>query len=264
MKKLVYIIFSLVTPLLLTAPALAMPKISAHPGVFRVKGVHLAGTTLTNSTNWSGYAAVGANGTYNSVSSSWTQPSVNCAALSQNAYSSYWVGLDGYNDQTVEQIGSEADCVNHQARYYAWYELYPANPYELTLNLRVNPGDKLSATVKYLPSSTVRLRGRVTSSTISLSLTDNSTGRNFSTNLLTRTNYLRSSAEVITEAPYSGGILPLADYGLVNYSVSQANSQPLGSQANLVDIVMQNPAGMTSTPSAFDVTHQNFNTVWAP
>src|SRR5260370_18132523 len=73
------------------------------------------------STNWSGYAAT--TGTYTSVSASWTQPAGICSRGDQ--YAAFWVGLDGYSSSTVEQTGSEVDCIGRTARYYPWYEMYP-------------------------------------------------------------------------------------------------------------------------------------------
>jgi hypothetical protein len=62
--------------------------------------------TTTQSSNWSGYATD--SGTYTSVSSSWVVPSVSCN--NGTTYSSFWVGLDGYNSNSVEQTGTESDC----------------------------------------------------------------------------------------------------------------------------------------------------------
>src|ERR1700745_3947283 len=73
------------------------------------------------STNWSGYAAT--TGTYTSVSASWTEPTGSCSGTAQ--YSSFWVGLYGYNSSSVEQTGSEVDCSGSRAIYYAWYAWYP-------------------------------------------------------------------------------------------------------------------------------------------
>ena len=62
------------------------------------------------STNWSGYA--GTTGRYTSVSASWTQPAGVCSRGDQ--YAAFWVGLDGYTSSTVEQTGSEVDCVGRE------------------------------------------------------------------------------------------------------------------------------------------------------
>src|ERR1700721_1083408 len=71
---------------------------------------HGGPANATTSTNWSGYAA--ASGT--------------CSGSAK--YSSFWVGLDGYNSSTVEQTGSEVDCSGSTPEYYSWYEMYPAYP----------------------------------------------------------------------------------------------------------------------------------------
>ncbi len=33
--------------------------------------------------------------------------------------SSFWIGLDGYNNSTVEQTGSEVDCSGSTPEYYS-------------------------------------------------------------------------------------------------------------------------------------------------
>ena len=200
------------------------------------------------SSNWAGYAAFGGPGGFTSVAGSWTQPSVSCTA--QNAYSSYWVGLDGYNDSTVEQLGTEGDCVNGSPRYYAWFEMYPHPSY--LVGLTVTPSHTYSASV------ISQGRGRY-----ALSLTDVTTGGSFGT--VQKLNSAQgASAEVIVEAPFSGGVLPLANFGTVNFAGSTANGLALGSFApNLDPITMLNPYGMKATPSSFDATNKNFSVTWS-
>ena len=111
------------------------------------------------STNWSGYA--GTTGRYTSVSASWVQPAGTCSSGDQ--YAAFWVGLDGYSSSTVEQTGSEVDCVGRTAEYYAWYEMYPG-PSENYSNT-VKAGDHFTAvtpntpSVSSAPSTPVHLRG---------------------------------------------------------------------------------------------------------
>jgi Peptidase A4 family len=78
--------------------------------------------TAVQSSNWAGYADT--NDTFNSVSSSsWTEPTVNCANTNSSldgllslsnllggpgAASAFWVGLDGYNSTSVEQLGTDS------------------------------------------------------------------------------------------------------------------------------------------------------------
>ncbi len=78
-------------------------------GVARAIG-HGANATAT-STNWSGYAVTGANGTYKSVSANWTEPTATCTSSRSDLYASFWVGLDGYSSNSVEQTGTDSDCV---------------------------------------------------------------------------------------------------------------------------------------------------------
>src|SRR3974390_1438796 len=102
MKKILILLISLITPVFLVSPALADSHNTGSRFFIRNYGSHLTGSTSSSSENWSGYAALGNNGAFNTVNSTWTQPSLNCPAVPENSYSAYWVGLDGFNDQTVE------------------------------------------------------------------------------------------------------------------------------------------------------------------
>src|ERR1700722_1049119 len=114
----------------------------APPGGAAVKGVHPGGQMLrptggakvrgetsrasAESTNWSGYAVTGANGAYKSVSAAWTEPSATCTSSgrrSTDSYAAFWVGLDGYSSESVEQTGSDSDCDGKTPDYYGWYEM---------------------------------------------------------------------------------------------------------------------------------------------
>jgi hypothetical protein len=165
----------------------------------------------STSSNWSGYSAI--NGTYTSVSARWTQPAASCT--SQNTWSSFWVGLDGDGSNTVEQTGTEADCSGGRPVYYAWYEMYPKFP--VNLSLAVRPGDSFSGSV------TTDGRGSFT-----LMLTNLTTGQTFST--VQRMKKARlASAEVIAEAPSSSqGVLPLTNFGTVSFTSATVNGQPIG------------------------------------
>jgi Peptidase A4 family len=166
----------------------------------------------STSTNWSGYSAV--SGRYTSVSANWTQPTANCT--SATTYSSFWVGLDGDGSNTVEQTGTSADCSGGSPRYYAWYEMYPKFPVNLSLTIR--QGDSISASV------TTNGSGSFT-----LTITDNSTGQSFTTTQRQRKARL-ASAEAIAEAPSSsGGVLPLTNFGTASFDSVTVNGQPIGS-----------------------------------
>jgi hypothetical protein len=173
---------------------------------------HGGGRNATvTSTNWSGYAATGS--TYTSVATTFTQPAVTCKSGDQ--YSSFWVGLDGYSSESVEQTGTEADCVGKTAEYSAWYELYPAYP--VTYSNTVRPGDVITETVTFSGSDTYAMTIKDSTEGWTKTTTKNSSGD------------ARSSAEVIAEAPYSGGVLPLSNFGTVNFSGSTVNGSSLSS-----------------------------------
>ena len=111
---------------------------------------HGGPANAASSTNWSGYAA--ASGTYTSVSANWTEPTGTCSGSAK--YSSFWVGLDGYNSSTVEQTGSEVDCSGSTAEYYSWYEMYPAYP--VNFSNPVSPGDDFYGSVTYNGAAATR------------------------------------------------------------------------------------------------------------
>jgi hypothetical protein len=165
----------------------------------------------STSSNWAGYSAV--NGRYTSVSASWKQPTASCT--SATTYSSFWVGLDGDGSNTVEQTGTSADCSGGVPRYYAWYEMYPKFPVNLSLTIRA--GDSISGSV------TTDGGGRFT-----LAITNNSTGQSFTTTQRMPRAKL-ASAEAIAEAPSSsGGVLPLTNFGTASFSATTVNGQPIG------------------------------------
>src|SRR2546423_1870139 len=124
--------------------AFALALIGSGPAAARTDAPQLAPNhkiTHSTSSNWAGYAAF--NGRSTSVPASWRQPTASCT--SATTYSSFWVGLDGYSSNTVEQTGTSADCSGGTSRYYAWYEMYPKFP--VNLSIAVRPGDSMSGSV---------------------------------------------------------------------------------------------------------------------
>jgi len=199
-------------------------------------------TTNSTSSNWSGYAVTG--GRYASVSASWTEPSVSCSGT---AYSSFWGGLDGDTSSTVEQTGTDADCSGSTPQYYAWYEMYPKYPVNLTGTVR--PGDHLSASV------TTDGRGG-----FMLTITDSTQGWTNSTNAKLHSASL-ASAEVIAEAPSSrSGVLPLANFGSVAFSASTVNGVAMNTLSGLDPITMQSGSTVKAQPSS--MSNGSFTVTW--
>ena len=229
---------------------------SATTGLSLGGPIHLVGASpnarggishQAESTNWSGYGAT--TGTYTSVSASWTQPAGTCSRGDQ--YAAFWVGLDGYSSSSVEQTGSEVDCVGRTAEYYAWYEMYPNA--SVNYSNTVRPGDHFNASVTYEGSNE-----------FSLYIADTTQGWSHTT-VASLAGAARSSAEVIVEAPCctaSGGILNLTDFGTVNISGSTANGAALGNAGGVTQIIMIDSAGRHRDSVSSLSGGENFSATW--
>jgi hypothetical protein len=203
-------------------PVLAIILALAAAGSLTIGRAASASATPLNvqqasSQNWAGYVvkrSTAANG-FSSVSGSWVQPAATTG--SSQGYSAFWVGLGGSSSQSqgLEQVGTEADVVNGQTQYSAWYELVPSAP--VTLNLTIHAGDHIGAKVT------------VKGTNVTVSMTDQTTGASV-TKSLHMANPDTSSAEWIAEAPSAatrfGGFqpLPLADFGKVAFTHTSATA----------------------------------------
>jgi hypothetical protein len=164
-------------------------------------------SSMIDSTNWAGYAVARPGAVFRYVQATFFVPYVDCVGT-PNAYSSHWVGLDGLNSRTVEQLGVEAGCSGTTPQYYAWYEMYPGNEASAFF---VKPGNSIVASVYYNEHTKMFL----------LTLLDTTTGQHFSHSLkCTATSCTRASAQIISESPAdsSGQALPLADYRASSFS----------------------------------------------
>ena len=219
------------TPTIAAAAPAQITRITHHTA----PRIHLSqhGKSNSTSSNWSGYATTGT--TYSDVQASWTQPTGNCSD-GQTAYSSFWIGIDGDGTNSVEQTGSEVDCSGGSPVYYAWYEMYPAYPVNYSNTVR--PGDSFSAEVKYIGSNK-----------FTLSITDHTQNWSHSVTKTLR-RAARGSAEWIAEAPSSGsGVLPLANFGTVNFTNCTANGVSISSNPNPDAITMASGSTTKAVPS---------------
>ena len=225
------------------APSFAPLHPSAvHTPYFISHGLHVSNTTVT-STNWAGYAATGS--TYTSVSTSYTQPSVSCSGRS-GTYAAFWVGLDGYTSSTVEQTGTMAYCNGSTAEYVGWYEMYPqgSNDYSNT----VKAGDSIYESVTFSGTKTYTL------------VLEDKTRSWTKTTTVSASGDARSSAEVIAEAPYSGSVLPLADFGTVTFDGSLVNGSNLSSFSPTAINMVSSSGAAEATTSGF--SGDNFGITW--
>jgi hypothetical protein len=191
--------------------------------------------------NWSGYAQTGS--AYKSITGSWIVQAVTPSRGS--AYSSQWIGIDGFSNSSLIQTGTESDFVNGKAVYDAWWEILPAAETVIP-SITVNAGDHMTASVT---------KGGGNVWTISIS--DDTTGGSSS---VTQTyTGPGTSAEWIEEAPTVGGrIAPLAHYGLTTFdpgTVNGANPQLTASNSG----VMIQRRTQVSTPSNPDSDTDGFS-----
>jgi len=222
----------------------ATPTVTATPSPTTGTGT---GVTALTSVNWAGYAATGAAGTFTSVASGWTVPTVTCTGT--DTFSSFWVGLDGDGSGTVEQTGTEADCHGKAAAYSGWFEMFPNAP--VFYKQPVQPGDTMVASV------TAEGAG-----VFMLTLFDMTQNWSQVTEQTSATATL-ASAEVVTEAPTGDGqIEPLTNFGTVNFMASAMNNVAIGTSP-IDELTLQSAAGVTeATPSVISGGIGNFSVTW--
>ncbi len=237
-----------------------VPAASASAGMVQGRAVQVVHHRRANSTstNWSGYATFASGTTFTDAKGTWVQPTSTCPTTKKQ-YSSFWVGIDGYNSGTVEQTGTDADCTGtNRSSYYAWYEFFPNPSFKIT-SVTIHPGDTISAEV--LANGT----------SFTVTLTNVTTGATFSTTQSV-SSALKTSAEWVAEAPSSCFIrctvLPLANFGTVNFSGSFTTGN--GHTGSINDaawsndaITMVNSHGVTKAlPSALSADGQSFSVTW--
>ena len=197
------------------------------PSLKLVQSASARNTGLLTSGNWSGYADIACpTCSLRYAAADFTLPHLNPAKSPDNSWASHWVGLDGFNDKTVEQVGIDTYVSGGVDYYYAWYEMFPAATTQV-YSLAASPGDNIQVGV-YTSNGTYHL-----------SLNDTTLGAGFNATATVPAGYTgqNKSAEVITEAPaeVSGSSviqLPLADYGQVNYNNATVTSHS-GMRGNL-------------------------------
>jgi hypothetical protein len=180
------------------------------------------------STNWSGYAVPGTNATH--VIGSWIQPGATCG-VKESSWSSPWVGIDGDNSNTVEQIGTDTDCSRGKPFYYAWYEMYPKSLVKIT-TVGVQAGQSFTAEVS----------GNAAGSFV-LTLTNTTTGQSFTTTQ-SASGVQRSSVEWVMEGPSNKGLTNFGSVGFTGASATiSGQTGSLGSFTSADPITMVNNGG---------------------
>lgn len=229
------------------------------------------------SSNWSGYASQD-EAKYTSVSATWTVPTV--ATSKKPTYSATWVGIDGFNDSSLIQTGTEQDYVNGSAQYQAWWTT-SANGYieQVYSKFAVAPGDSITATITSTRSSTKdNCVNTYATDDWELKLTNNDSG-NYACSYSAYSGP-ETSAEWIVEAPTVGGhVATLANYASTSspltFTAATVNSGPadLYSVTNSdseAGIMVQKGTSIVSSPSTPNVGSTNtqggtaFNMAYGP
>jgi hypothetical protein len=242
------------------AKALAVSEIKKltigfHAGDHRVgiKSPGMKGLSDVESTNWSGYADTGSS--FTNVSASWTEPGASCSSRT-TSLAAFWVGIDGYSSNSVEQDGTMIECYHRTAYQFTWWEMYPTNNVQI-VGQTAAAGDHITATV-------VR-----TGTSYKLTVTDSThTADSFSTTQsCSASSCVDSSAEWIAEAPTgSSGIEPLADFGswtASNAAVTEGSTAGTISSFTDDEITMIDSAGdVKALPGALNGAGTSFSVTW--
>jgi hypothetical protein len=233
MKRLAVLVAS--ATLVTLAPAVASSAVAVP--VQRVR----AGAAK----NWAGYIAHG--GPFTSASTSWNEPSIRCGSNEKSALASF-AGIDGAGSSTVEQVGTLANCRNGRVTHTGFYEMFPKSAFGISKPVRA--GDSLTASVVVSAPKT-----------FTLTLVNHTAGWTFSTKARSA-KAQQASAEAIAEAPSvrGAGILPLANFGQINYGGTTANGQPLANFGPEAVTMVTNSGAVKAAPSG--ISGGSFSIVW--
>jgi hypothetical protein len=227
-------------------------QVGQHGAVHRMAGdaSKVKGLTQVVSSNWSGYADTGSS--FSKVTASWTEPTGVASSRRTTSLAAFWVGIDGYSSDTVEQDGTLIESYEGTLYYYDWWEIYPENDVQTVAS--VSPGDHITSTVTRSGDS------------YTLSVTDSTHPADSFSTTQTYSGAADSSAEWIAEAPSgSSGVYPLTQFStfsLSGASVTEGSTSGTISSFTDDEITMEDssghveaqPGSLTSGGAAFTVT----------
>jgi hypothetical protein len=216
--------------------------------------------TELNDPVWSGYAASGTTSTpatFTHVTGSWIEPSADCSQLKRGTKTTEatWVGLDGFDSNTVEQGGTEANCNGTTESHFAWVEFYPAKFMPLPADDTVQAGDHMTVDVAQ------------DGTTVTVTITD--TDRGWSPYVATTTSLAKdqfSSAEWIVESLSE----KLTKFSTIHFSNAQASTDTTlfgpadGPWPTTTRLTMVGNNGQKTTPKdqVSDLSGTSFDVQW--
>jgi hypothetical protein len=207
------------------------------------------------SSNWSGYA-ITSPAPFTGITGTWTVPSV--SATSSSTYSAAWAGIDGFNNNSLIQTGTEQDYYSGSAHYSAWWTTSAQSFIEQPISGTVLPGDPITATITETPGS----------STWTIKLVDSAAGNGWTFTKSVVYTGPGASAEWIMEAPTVGGrIAPLAHYssptafdpgtvdGSLNPGLVASNGGELIQGSRRFSQVVSIPSGPDNDTDGFNISY---------
>jgi hypothetical protein len=214
------------------------PRVSAKPPSASASAAGWAAS------KWSGYALTG--GSYTSITGTWTVPAVTPSV--EPTYSASWAGIDGFNNNSLIQAGTEQDYYGGTARYYAWWGIGRVAETVIS-SITVSPGDTMSASIS-----------KGTGNVWTITLADVTTGRSFTTSQTY--SGPGASAEWIEERPVAGGrIATLANYGKTIFDHATVNGAAPGFTRSDGGVMVQGGTKV-STPSLPDDDGDGFTVAY--
>lgn len=187
--------------------------------------------------SWTAYIDVGHAVTFNAVTADFKIPPVACTSSTSKA--SFWIGLDGYGDGTVEQVGISTDCHGGQPVFQAWLEMYPeATDYRFTvfpgdliaMAVTSNGGGHYSLALKDLSRPTAKFNQAITcpSGQTCKNLTAEAVlEADGGTNLSQFTANGFTEFQAVTDTGARTGLAATSSWGLAKLLMTGANGQPL-------------------------------------
>jgi hypothetical protein len=226
--------------------------IGQHAADHRVSSPHeIKGLTSVESTNWSGYADTGSS--FSKVTGSWSEPSASCSGRT-TSLAAFWVGIDGYSSDSVEQDGTLIECEGGTAFQFSWWEMYPTNDVQV-VGESVAAGDRITASVVRSGSS------------YTLAVTDSTHSANSFSTTQSCSGCANSSAEWIAEAPSSSsGVEPLAHFSTWTDSgstVTEGSTSGVISSFTDDEITMvDNSGAVKAQPGPLNSGGNGFSVTW--
>jgi hypothetical protein len=199
----------------------AVPQVMLHPNHRTTKPAGGSSSAVGwASSNWSGYAVTASSTPFTAITAHWVVPGV--SPTKKATYSAAWAGIDGFNNNSLIQTGTEQDYYNGAAHYGAWWTTSAQGFAEQPILKPVAQSDPMTATISRSGTSWT------------LTLADTALAHPWSVTEgpMTYTGP-GASAEWVMEAPTVGGrIAPLAHYTTFPFDSGTVNGAAPGLTAS--------------------------------